>query len=200
MDDKTTSQTFKKVNLNLKDVLNIPYDAFYVDDILEPELCQAFIDISEAAGYSRIQTSKFNEEWSDEALRTNECAHILDDILASALFQKVAFLLPGCHSLNPLMRFGKFTRDQMVQPHVDGSLEVNGLASHYTLVFYLSDVPSGGETRFLNVLNMHSLDVKPKRGRLLVFDHSLCHAALPVGTGCKYTLRTDALFKTSGCN
>jgi hypothetical protein len=117
--------------------------------------------------------------------------------LASGLLTRLKEILPECRKLNPLLRFSRFTGDQYVQPHVDGFIaaEINHI-SRYTLLFYLSDCgSSSGQTRFIDMIPMTHVDVFPKKGRLLVFDQRLCHAALPVGNEHrKYTMRTDAMY------
>jgi len=185
----------EKQKLDLKKDLDVPYEAFIIDNVFDLDECQELIDLSENIGYRSLQTSKHGEEWEDEALRTNDCASVNDTDLASLLYDRIRGRLPGSCALNPLIRFGRFRGDQSVQPHVDGTLKQGQLVSKHTVVVYLKDVPQGGETRFLNAFNMKHVDVLPKAGRMLIFDQYLCHAALPVkGSSVKYTMRSDVMY------
>jgi hypothetical protein len=53
----------------------------------------------------------------------------------------------------------------------------------------------GGATRFENLQRGQFLDVMPKAGRVLIFQHrDLLHSGADVIQGTKYTLRTDIMF------
>ena len=72
--------------------------------------------------------------------------------------------------------------------------------SYYTLHLYLNDSTSdepllkGGATRFEN-LRGNYMDVPPKAGRVLIFQHrDLLHSGADVIAGTKYTLRTDIMY------
>jgi hypothetical protein len=74
--------------------------------------------------------------------------------------------------------------------------------SYYTLHLYLNDETSedvgplfkGGATRFENLRGQY-LDVEPKIGRVLIFQHrDLLHSGADVIAGTKYTLRTDIMY------
>jgi len=175
--------------------LLLKYPAFVVDDFLDDDECNRLVEMSEAIGFRETHTDKHGEEWKDGALRTNCSTAITSKELASELQTRLRDILPECRMLNPLFRFSRFTGDQYVQPHVDGFIAAKtNHVSKYTLLFYLSDSASG-QTRFIDMITMTHVDVFPKKGRLLVFDQRLCHAALPVGNEqAKYTLRTDAMY------
>jgi hypothetical protein len=75
--------------------------------------------------------------------------------------------------------------------------------SYYTLHLYLNDETStdieplfkGGATRFHSYHRRAHLDVRPKVGRILIFQHqSLLHSGDDVVAGTKYTLRTDVMY------
>jgi prolyl 4-hydroxylase len=58
-------------------------------------------------------------------------------------------------------------------------------------VFYLNDDFTGGETEFPEL----GKRITPLRGRALLFQHRVLHAALTPATGVKYVLRTDVLYR-----
>ena len=72
--------------------------------------------------------------------------------------------------------------------------------SFYTLHLYLNDSIDdkigGGATSFWSMNEKRKYDVKPKTGRVLIFQHrGLLHDGAEVTSGIKYTLRTDLMFK-----
>lgn len=198
MESKNNQQNQSRINLNMADILGLDYIAYYVDDVIDEEIALYLIDLAESYNFTPTQTSKYDENWEDSALRTNHCTSTKSDELTLWLQTRIKKHLPENNdNLHNLIRFNRFTNGQMVQPHVDGRVWFKDCESNFTIVIYLSNVQSGGETRFLNAFNMTHLDVKPKLGRMLVFDQRLCHAALPVsGDSIKYTLRTDAGSRT----
>jgi len=189
-----------KLDLCLKEVLNVNLEAFIVDDVFTAEECEQIVDLAHQCGFESTQTSKDGERWKDEAFRNNDCATYHDDesdfLLVDALLDRLASYLPEKDAtLNPLFRFNRFTKGQLVQPHVDATFTLDGFTSKYTLVIYLTDVNLGGQTRFINAFDWRYLDIEPKRGRILIFDRRLCHAALPVIDSCsKITMRTDIMY------
>jgi prolyl 4-hydroxylase len=80
--------------------------------------------------------------------------------------------------------------DEKFQLHFDA---VHQLASRYlVLLWYLNDVPAGGETRFPQL----DLTISPREGRLLVFPPYWMyqHEGTPTLTGEKYILSTYLMF------
>lgn len=91
--------------------------------------------------------------------------------------------------------------------HCDGSYVTpsGDEISYYTLHLYLNEpAPAapgektgGGATRFhsLSWDDKRYLDVQPKVGRVLIFQHrNLLHSGDDVIRGTKYTLRTDLMY------
>lgn len=82
----------------------------------------------------------------------------------------------------------------------DGAL----FQTQYTIQLYLNDSASadptselvGGATSFLSRDRKRRLDVNPKAGSVLVFQHSgLLHEGAEVTGGTKYTIRTDIIYE-----
>lgn len=77
--------------------------------------------------------------------------------------------------------------------------------THYTAHLYLSDSVAeageeaglvGGATSFLSRDESRKMDVNPKAGRVLIFQHrDLYHSGDDVISGTKYTMRTDILYE-----
>ena len=86
--------------------------------------------------------------------------------------------------------------------HYDGSYKTpsGDMQSFYTLHLYLNDSVSnggdveGGATSF--ICNRNRLDVDPKMGRVLIFQHAyLFHCGDEVRRGIKYTMRSDLMYE-----
>ncbi|OAA74244.1 oxidoreductase domain containing protein [Cordyceps fumosorosea ARSEF 2679] len=110
--------------------------------------------------------------------------------------------------LNERMRFLKYTNGQFFKPHCDGKYGFveDGVEfeTHYTLHLYLNDSAAaeggdgcvGGATSFLSQDLTRRLDVEPKAGSVLIFQHrGLLHQGAEVLGGTKYTMRTDIVYR-----
>lgn len=97
----------------------------------------------------------------------------------------------------------------MAAAHCDGPYfytDENGreFQTHYTIQLYLNDSAEndpnsdlvGGATAFLTRKSDGRVDVNPKAGSVLIFQHSgLLHEGARVEKGTKYTMRTDVLYE-----
>lgn len=128
--------------------------------------------------------------------------------------------------VNERMRFLKYTKGQYFKgkhittaakhnhtntaiAHCDGAYhyadEKVAFRTHYTVHLYLSDSAKtsaagvgcvGGATSFLSQDTTRQLDVDPKAGSVLIFQHKdLLHQGAEVHEGTKYTMRTDILYR-----
>ncbi|KAK8073543.1 oxidoreductase domain-containing protein [Apiospora phragmitis] len=118
------------------------------------------------------------------------------------------------HGVNRRMRYLKYGGGQFFAPHCDGAYsteEEDGTVfrTHYTVHIYLNDSKAevgdgdkgrtaleGGATTFFSSDEKRRLNVHPKAGRVLIFQHRrLYHSGDNVLAGTKYTIRTDLLYK-----
>ncbi|KAI0012623.1 hypothetical protein F4779DRAFT_15891 [Xylariaceae sp. FL0662B] len=112
------------------------------------------------------------------------------------------------HKVNKRMRFLKYGKGQFFRPHCDApygeTSDGQAVLTHYTLHLYLNDSKQevgdgadlvGGATSFLSSDEKRKLDVFPKAGRVLIFQHKrLYHSGDDVKEGTKYTMRTDIMY------
>jgi hypothetical protein len=80
----------------------------------------------------------------------------------------------------------RYSAGAATESHVDAPSPINGVMSTLTLVVYLNHDFEGGKTIFPD----RSLEVQPKAGSALIFEHGLKHAGATVDAGTKYILRT----------
>lgn len=107
--------------------------------------------------------------------------------------------------LNERMRFLKYQGGEYFKPHCDGCYETPDRKerSYFTLHLYLNDADGkdgsqplvGGATTFFTYDMQRRMDVVPKAGRVLLFQHrGLLHSGDDVISGTKYTMRTDIMY------
>ena len=113
--------------------------------------------------------------------------------------------------MNRRMRFLRYGPGQYFKPHCDGPYwyfeEDSGreVRTHYTVHLYLNDSKAesptgeghvGGATSFLSRDGTKRLDVNPKAGSVLIFQHEgLLHEGAMLDSGVKYTVRMDVLYR-----
>ncbi|KAL7949361.1 hypothetical protein V8C42DRAFT_341330 [Trichoderma barbatum] len=106
------------------------------------------------------------------------------------------------HGLNERMRFLKYTPGMFFRPHCDAAYRANNpdgpiIETYYTVHFYFNDEGLvGGATAFLSRDRARRLDVNPKAGSVLIFQHPLLfHEGADVIEGTKYTMRTEIMYR-----
>jgi hypothetical protein len=88
----------------------------------------------------------------------------------------------GCYRYAPGQRFA---------PHYDGAFCCDpSEQSELTFMVYLNDGFVGGRTVFLH----HGVEVAPRAGLALLFQHQLLHEGCEVEAGVKYVLRSDVMY------
>lgn len=109
--------------------------------------------------------------------------------------------------VNERMRFLRYGAGQFFRPHCDGAYREPGekpVKTIFTVHLYLNDSKQtvgdgaeleGGATSFLSMDEERKMDVDPKAGRVLIFQHrKLYHSGDDVKAGLKYTMRTDIMY------
>lgn len=114
--------------------------------------------------------------------------------------------------INKRMRFLKYEPGGFFRPHCDAAYKSQEdgkiLQSWYTVHLYLNDSKAeagdaaeleGGATCFLSADCKRKIDINPKAGRVLIFQHQrLYHSGDEVKAGVKYTMRTDIEYQMGG--
>ncbi len=173
------------------------------DNLLNDKECHALIKLSEKIGYSP-SIIKGNFEGSYGYVVRNGMnksrAAIENKPLANMLWNRIKKLIPDeidgyiAVGLNERVRFYRYHTGQHFGTHTDGYFErENGERSFLTLMIYLNDDFTNGETLFLKREKV----IVPKCGTALIFRHRQWHSGLAVKKGCKYILRTDVMYKKS---
>ncbi|KAK3307967.1 uncharacterized protein B0T15DRAFT_92194 [Chaetomium strumarium] len=111
--------------------------------------------------------------------------------------------------VNERMRFLKYGKGGFFRPHCDAPYfedkdDSKHVRTMFTIHLYLNDSQAevegaelvGGATTFYSSDEKRKIDVNPKAGRVLIFQHRrLYHSGEDVLAGTKYTMRTDILYE-----
>lgn len=130
-------------------------------------------------------------------IRNNTRVMFDDEVLAGALFGRLAGALPAqlCDrrvvGVNERFRCYRYEPGQRFAPHFDGAYVRSATErSELTLMVYLNDGFDGGTTRFHDL----GVEVAPRAGTALVFQHRLLHEGCVIRSGTKYVLRSDVMY------
>lgn len=177
-----------------------------VDDVLTPDACRRYIDRFEAGRPHVAPIIRKDGVGVDEAVRNNErimwddpaeARSILDalhrEMQATDRGVPAKFRGGALVGANPRLRLYRYRPGQRHGTHWDSEVELEGgtILSRLTLVLYLNDDFTGGQTRFPEL----DATVSARPGRALLFQHRLLHEACSVERGTKYVLRTDLLYR-----
>ncbi|WP_269759142.1 2OG-Fe(II) oxygenase [Variovorax sp. E3] len=168
--------------------------AFSIQGFLEPEECEQLIALAEAEGFASAGVRTADGPKPMPAIRNNERAMLPSPYWVDLLWQRLGEVaLPELAAQSPKglpkdLRFYKYTPGQRFKMHKDGPWHEDGLTSQLTLLVYLNDGFTGGETDF------REFRVKPEAGAALLFVHDTWHEGAAVEAGVKYVLRSDVLY------
>lgn len=109
--------------------------------------------------------------------------------------------------LNERLRFLRYDGGNYFAPHMDGSYlrrdeagpARSGEISFVTMMLYLNEGFEGGSTRFVKMSDESvGLDVVPRTGMVLLFQHNIYHEGAALVSGRKYCIRSDVMYSTNG--
>jgi predicted 2-oxoglutarate/Fe(II)-dependent dioxygenase YbiX len=174
---------------------------FVVDGFLTSAECDAFVALSEGSGYEDAPISTAAGAVLAKDVRDNARLIRDDRALAEAWWARARPFLPArigqcdASGFNERFRFYRYDPGQKFSLHRDGFFQgPNGDRSRLTFLVYLNDGFAGGETKFYGEDAKLRIEVRPGRGRALVFAHQELHEGAPVTSGRKYVLRTDVMY------
>lgn len=170
-------------------------NTFTVESVLLKEGCQHYIDVTEKTGYNLATVNMGNDtHLLNLELRNNSRVNIVDEDLAKIVWDKIRQFVPpvigGQHALglDTTFRCYRYNPGEYFNWHVDGATKKDGNQSKFTILIYLNDEYTGGETEF------EANKVKGTPGGVLVFPHKTLHRGVEVAAGTKYVMRSDIMF------
>ncbi|MFT4978683.1 MAG: prolyl 4-hydroxylase [Myxococcota bacterium] len=172
---------------------------FLIEGALSLSECKAQIDHAEAHGFDVAPITTAQGPKMALSIRNNTRVMLDEPERATWLFERLRARLPeqhfgwGLKGLNERLRWYRYGRGERFNWHYDGSYARSPAErSRLTLMVYLSEDFSGGETSF-DLPDGHRT-VKPTTGTVIVFPHNIRHTGAVVTEGRKYVLRTDVMY------
>lgn len=172
-----------------------------LDDILTPNECREIIDKAEAIGFMEADISYASGSKMNKDYRNNSRVQLTDEevrlTLERALLPHVPAMMPSQRKLvgiSPKFRVYKYEPGQEFKKHRDGNQADDMGIALITILVYLNEAGSGGETVISDRSLPQPVSILPRAGRALLFDHKLMHSGEPLREGLKYVLRTDVIY------
>lgn len=168
--------------------------AFSVSDVLSPAECLQLIGLAEAKGFEPAGVRTASGQKPMPLVRNNERVMVEDAHWVGRLWQRIGSqalpVLDGQSAcgLPKDLRFYRYLPGQRFKMHKDGPWTEGDLTSRLTLLVYLNNDFTGGDTGF------RDFRVEPKAGDALLFIHDTWHEGAAVESGVKYVLRSDVLY------
>jgi len=170
---------------------------FTVADVYSAAECAAAIARTEQLGFAAAPITTAAGFVMRPDIRNNERVMFDDVELAAELFARIGDALPGrlCGrrpvGVNERFRCYRYTPGQQFRAHYDGAFRRSRHErSELTFMVYLNDGFAGGQTAF----HEFGVEVPPRRGAALLFQHQLLHEGTTVQSGVKYVLRSDVMY------
>jgi Rps23 Pro-64 3,4-dihydroxylase Tpa1-like proline 4-hydroxylase len=178
--------------------------AVIIDNVFTETECKDMIDMTETIGkYELAQVNiGYGNQRTNTSVRNNQRNLIFDKSKANFIFERIKKYIPTkwegkrLKCLNERLSCLKYSPGEYFKPHFDGNYlrPDESELSYITVQIYLNDT-DGGETRFYDRFSSQNfVDVIPKIGRVLLFEHRLYHAGISVKSGLKYCIRTDVMY------
>jgi prolyl 4-hydroxylase len=160
---------------------------FTFDNFLTESECNTFI--------YEINNKKNKVCFTNSGVFEND--KYIDNELAQYFFYKIKKLtdLPILRA-NDLIMTGKYIPGNSFNLHTDTGLYYNRKdkeKSRYTLLIYLNDNYTGGETEFYTDEFKKVLTITPQKGKALLFDIDLWHKGNTVIEGNKYWIGCEII-------
>lgn len=177
--------------------LSVPF-VMTVTGFLAPDECERLIARIEAARPELAPITTARGPRIATHIRNNERVMFEDEGLARELFARCESVLPprvaamAVCGLNERFRCYRYQPGQYFAPHLDGAFwRSAGEGSWLTFMIYLNDGFGGGATRFHD----WGIEVVPRAGKALLFQHAVLHEGCVLERGTKYVLRSDVMYR-----
>lgn len=194
--------------------------AIVIHNVFTPDECQALIARAEENGFeAALVNIGHGRQIQMNDFRNSDRTIIDDSQFAEEMWQRIrratkddARLMtrPGnklysfnALGLNERLRFLRYDKGHYFAAHSDGCYrrgdeagpERSGEVSKVTCQLYLNEGFEGGATRFMDYSDESiGVDVIPRTGSVLLFEHPLFHEGSVLLSGRKYAIRTDVMY------
>ncbi len=180
----------------------IPGFVTVLRNVLTEAECANIIAIAEQTGFkaASLYTDVFGNEHFSNTRKSQRC--IIDSrAFVDSLQKRIADYIPAEFNglkfarLNERLRILKYLPGDEFKPHVDGSYSSShdNTTSKLTLLIYLNQDYQDGYTCFSDGADGW-IAVIPTTGGIAIQDQGLLHCVPPLKQGCKYAIRTEAMY------
>lgn len=168
-----------------------------IPNVMSPGECARMIERIDALGPTDAPITTSRGFVMNPDVRNNQRVIVDDVALAADLFARIRDGVPAQLfgrrpvGANERFRCYRYAQHQRFAPHFDGCFRRNDRErSELTFMVYLNDGFAGGTTSFID----YEIDVIPRAGSALLFQHRLLHEGCAVTSGVKYVLRSDVMY------
>lgn len=166
---------------------------YQIHNAVSPSVCRDYVQEGDRVGWSPTNISELNPLFSRSqttiridtqalfaAIQHTAPPRLNDMDIVSLVEQRTA-----CMRYSEGEYFGLHSDAPFIAP--------DGAFTRLSLVLYLNDDYTGGETVFPD----QALEVIPEVGKVLLFPPTLRHMSKPISRGTKYIVRSEVLYRLS---
>ncbi|XP_062595892.1 uncharacterized protein LOC134257266 [Saccostrea cucullata] len=180
--------------------------AFVLHNVFTEEECNKYIIDSEKRGYE-LATCNVGSGRQVQAtdVRNSSRNSWVSKEEAGRILRRIKKFLPAewkgrkLVEIDDRLRFLRYDPGEYFKPHFDGSCKKdNGTKSYLTVQMYLNQGFEGGSTTFLNSYSEKKdgrVEVVPKTGSVLIFQHDILHEGSELIKDRKYAIRTNVMYE-----
>lgn len=192
---------------------------YLLHGMLAPRECRRLIAAAEAIGFTHAGLAIGDDTYRVNLAVRNNLRVVFDAReLAAGLWARIRGQCPAHHDgakivgLNWRFRVYRYDPGHRFFPHVDVRTTLPVGETRESLVIYLNDEFTGGNTCFYEVKDRGSrrgegrgrkfdnrvqFSLRPQVGGAVVFDHLRLHEGAEVASGAKYAVRSDLIYAAS---
>ncbi|XP_048781413.2 uncharacterized protein LOC125683915 [Ostrea edulis] len=175
---------------------------FVLHNVFTKKECLDMIKESETRGFSPAMIHTADGKVIKQTDTRNNYQNFFDSVEEMEKIQKrLTPYIPDLWrnhkivGLNERLRVQRYDSGEYFKPHFDASYRrENGEKSFLSVQIYLNEEFVGGDTTFLDLEESERIEVEPKTGSVLIYQHDILHEDSAVLSGRKYVLRTDIMY------
>lgn len=168
------------------------------------EFCDLIFNKIKSQTFEKAQVNMYGKQTDLQHIRNNLRLEFKDTDVAKQINERIKliesfpFILDEKKFQFPSDEFRSYLYKpgQYFKPHKDGSEKTENMQSKITCLIYLNDIQGGQTVLMPNGFADKSshIQIVPKKGSMLLFEHKFWHEGLPVDSGEKYVLRTNLMY------
>ncbi|XP_078333302.1 uncharacterized protein LOC111118708 [Crassostrea virginica] len=175
---------------------------FVLHNVFTKKECLQMIKDSELRGFSPAMINTADGKEIKETDTRNNYQNFLDsEEEMEKIHKRLRPYIPELWrnhkivGLNERLRVQRYDSGEYFKPHFDaGFLRENGEKSFLSVQIFLNENFMGGNTAFLDLEESEKIEVEPRTGSVLIYQHDILHEDSAVLSGRKYALRTDVMY------